>query len=45
MDGVLTSCALAIAQTGSIVLDHGPGQGRRALTLIPDHHLDIILAG
>jgi L-lactate dehydrogenase complex protein LldG len=41
-DGVLTGCALAIAQTGSIVLDSGTAQGRRALTLIPDYHLCVI---
>lgn len=35
-DGVLAGCALAIAETGTIVLDSGPGQGRRALTLLPD---------
>lgn len=40
--GVLTSCALAIADTGTIVLDHGPGQGRRALTLVPDYHLVVV---
>lgn len=44
VDGVLTSCALAIAETGTIVLDHGPGQGRRALTLVPDYHLVVVLA-
>ncbi len=38
-DGVLTTCACAIAQTGTVVLDHGVGQGRRALTLLPDYHL------
>jgi L-lactate dehydrogenase complex protein LldG len=43
-DGVLTSCALGIAETGTIVLDAGPGQGRRALTLIPDYHLVVIRA-
>jgi L-lactate dehydrogenase complex protein LldG len=38
-DGVLTGCALGIAQTGTIVLDSGRAQGRRALTLLPDYHL------
>ena len=41
-DGVLTACALGIAQTGTIILDRGPGQGRRALTLLPDYHLCVI---
>jgi L-lactate dehydrogenase complex protein LldG len=41
-DGVLTAAALGIAQTGTIVLDGGPGQGRRALTLLPDYHLCVI---
>jgi L-lactate dehydrogenase complex protein LldG len=41
-DGVLTAAALAIAQTGTIVLDGGTGQGRRALTLLPDYHLCVI---
>lgn len=42
VDGVLTSCALAIAETGTIVLDGGPGQGRRSLTLVPDLHVCVI---
>lgn len=41
-DGVLTACAIGIAQTGTIVLDSGPGQGRRAITLVPDYHLCVI---
>ncbi len=43
-DGVLTGCSLGIATTGTIVLRHGPGEGRRALTLIPDYHLCVVLA-
>ncbi|MDN3359467.1 LUD domain-containing protein [Actinomadura sp. DC4] len=44
MDGVVTGCALAIAETGTVVLDGGRGQGRRALTLIPRHHLCVVHA-
>jgi L-lactate dehydrogenase complex protein LldG len=41
---VLTGSALAIAETGTIVLDAGLGQGRRAISLIPDHHLCVVRA-
>ena len=44
-DGVITSAAVAIAETGTIILDGSPGQGRRALSLIPDYHLCLIQAG
>ncbi|NUS03173.1 MAG: lactate utilization protein C [Nonomuraea sp.] len=43
-DGVITECAVAIAETGTIVLDHGPGQGIRAQTLVPDHHVCVVRA-
>ena len=44
LDGVLTGCAVAIAETGTIVLDAGSGQGRRALSLVPDYHLVVVTA-
>ena len=49
-DAVLTGCALAIAETGTIVLDGGPACGRRAISLVPDRHVcvvesDQVLAG
>ncbi|MGW7481777.1 LutC/YkgG family protein [Nonomuraea muscovyensis] len=43
-DGVLTGCAVAIAETGTIVLDTGPGQGTREQTLVPDYHLCVVRA-
>ncbi|HEV2873275.1 MAG TPA: LUD domain-containing protein [Actinomycetota bacterium] len=44
LDGVLTGCAVAIAETGTIVLDGGEGQGRRVLSLVPDYHLVVVTA-
>jgi len=41
---VLTGCAIAIAQTGTIILDGGATQGRRVLSLIPDRHLCVVRA-
>jgi L-lactate dehydrogenase complex protein LldG len=42
VDGAITGCKVAIAETGTIVLDAGPGQGRRALSLLPDYHLCVV---
>ena len=42
-EGVITGCVTAIAFTGTIVLGHGPADARRAVTLIPDYHLCVVL--
>lgn len=44
VDGVITTCAVAIAQTGTIVLDGSAGMGRRVLSLVPDYHLCVVRA-
>jgi L-lactate dehydrogenase complex protein LldG len=41
-DGVMTAATLGVAVSGSIVLQHGPAEGRRVLTLLPDYHLCVI---
>ncbi|HYN67327.1 MAG TPA: LUD domain-containing protein [Ornithinibacter sp.] len=42
VDAVVTRAAVGIAETGTVVLDHGPGQGRRVITLLPDLHVCIV---
>jgi L-lactate dehydrogenase complex protein LldG len=42
LDGALTGCAVAIAEVGAFVLDAGSGQGRRALSLVPDLHVCVV---
>ena len=44
IDAVVTEATLGIEETGSIVLDHRPGQGRRAITLVPDRHVCVVRA-
>jgi L-lactate dehydrogenase complex protein LldG len=44
MDAVLTGCAAAVAVSGTIMLDTGAAQGRRAITLVPDHHVVVVRA-
>ena len=41
-DGVLTTCAVAVAETGTLILDGSAGMGRRVVTLIPDYHLCVV---
>ena len=43
LDGVLSGCAVAVAETGTLVLDGSAGQGRRVISLIPDYHLCVVL--
>lgn len=42
LDAVVTRAAVGIAETGTIVLDHRPDQGRRAITLVPDLHVCVV---
>ena len=44
LDGTVTGCAVAIAETGTLVLDGQPRSGRRVITLIPDHHICVVSA-
>jgi L-lactate dehydrogenase complex protein LldG len=45
LDGAITGCAAAIAETGTLVLDGQALSGRRLLTLVPDHHICVVSAG
>jgi len=45
LDGVVSGCSLAVAETGTLVLDGSPGQGRRVISLIPDYHLCVVQPG
>jgi L-lactate dehydrogenase complex protein LldG len=42
VDGVMTGATLAIAETGTVVLQNTAGQGRRMVTLVPDYHLCVV---
>lgn len=44
VDAVVTGCRVAIAETGTIVLDHAPDQGRRIISLVPDRHVCVVRA-
>jgi L-lactate dehydrogenase complex protein LldG len=43
-DGVVTACFCGVADSGTIVLHHGPAEGRRIITLLPDWHLCVVRA-
>jgi L-lactate dehydrogenase complex protein LldG len=42
IDAVITASAVGVALTGTIVLDGGPRQGRRAISLVPDLHICVV---
>ena len=44
-DAVITASAVTVAESGTIILDGSPDQGRRAISLIPDHHVCVVYSG
>lgn len=42
IDAMVSTCAVAMADSGTIALDHSEGQGRRALSLLPDRHICVV---
>lgn len=44
IDAVVTGSAVAVAETGTIILDGSANQGRRAISLVPDHHICVVKA-
>ena len=45
IDTVITGSAVSVAETGTIILDGSPNQGRRVISLVPDHHICVVRAG
>lgn len=44
IDAVVTGSAVSVAETGTIILDGSRNQGRRAISLVPDHHICVVNA-
>lgn len=44
VDAVVTAAAVAVSETGTIMLDGSDDQGRRIISLVPDRHICILRA-